>query len=276
MRALYVQHFNLRHAPLRTTTPRRVVVKGLRVRESALRSARNLYVNLRFALPYPSVAAFQARDGRRFLVEFTAKQAGKVHYALFTYVSLQRLHRRGGFFPSTCRERVARVVGRHAKRGASALLGKIVREKREQTAPSSLPHQRPCMAEIMQIRVGVVLRGYARHSPCVSETRESQSFHARRLPTQRERETPSLFFSEALRFGGALSVASRKGNALPKERAEKARRRGNSVQVYQVELEGVSYIFLQWARTKPMTLLAQRHPLPGAHSRTCVAARGPP
>jgi hypothetical protein len=161
----------------------------------------------------------------------------------------------------------ARVVGRHAKRGASALLGKIVREKREQTAPSSLPHQRPCMAEIMQIRVGVVLRGYARHSPCVSETRESQSFHTRRLPTQRERETPSLFFSEALRFGGALSVASRKGNAVPKERAEKARRRGNSVQVYQVELEGVSYIFLQWA---------QRHPLPGAHSRTCVAARGPP
>jgi len=63
------------------------------------------------------------RDGRRFLGEFTAKQAGKVQYAFFTYVSLHRLHRRGDFIPSTCRERIPRVVGRHAKRGASALLG---------------------------------------------------------------------------------------------------------------------------------------------------------
>ena len=103
----------------------------------------------------------------------------------------------------------------------------IAREKESQdkTTPA-------CRGVFMQIRVGVVLLDTL-VVPLALETRESLQFHTRRLHPKPAQGPPFLRKS----FGGALSVACRKGNAAPertrgKGEEERASRRlfcGDSV-----------------------------------------------
>ena len=175
---------------------------------------------------YPSIAALQGETAAAFWGNSLLSRRAKYNTPSLRTYPCTACTEEETSFPQRAGKGYRGWLG-VTQRGEQVRSSAIVREeegKREQTAPSSLPHQRPCMAEIMHMSGRDFTWIRSSFPLCVGDARVVAVSHAEAAHAARAGgETPSFFRKS---FGGALSVASRKRNVS----AERTRGKGDTQQ----------------------------------------------